>query len=125
MAVSLQGDDALTLVDILDQVSMSMAIGATSLIPAQVFEAPDMEINLRILSVRILRRVCGSQIILPRSCILSDISKEDDLAVASGGLADVWIGCHNGNRVCVKTFRVCTAENLSRVKQVRSKRLYV
>ena len=79
-----------------------------------------MEIDLRILSVRILRRVCGSQAILPRSCILSEnISKEDDIANASRGLADVWIGRHNGNRVCVKTFRVCTAENLSRVKQVR------
>ena len=37
MAVSLQGDDALTLVDILDQVSRLTRIGATSLIPCTGF----------------------------------------------------------------------------------------
>ena len=80
-----------------------------------------MSIDLRRRSVRILRRVCGSQTILPRSCILSEnISKEGDIAFASGGFTDVWKGRHNGNRVCIKAFRAYTAENLSKIKQVRS-----
>ena len=80
-----------------------------------------MDLDLRRRSVRILRRVCGSQTILPRSCVLSDnISKEGDIAFASGGFADVWKGRHNENRVCIKAFRAYTADNLSKMKQVRS-----
>ena len=86
-----------------------------------------MDLDLRRKSVRILRRVCGSRVILPRSCILSgSVSKEGDIAVASGGLADVWKGRHNENHVCIKAFRAYTAENLSKVKQVRNQfRSYV
>ena len=87
----------------------------------QAFEAPNMALDLRRKSVRILRRVCGSQTILPRSCILSEgISKEGDIAFASGGFADIWKGRHNGDRVCIKAFRAYTAENLSKIKQVCS-----
>lgn len=119
-AMTLQGDDALTLVDILDQVSRLMRIGPPYLIaPAQAFEAPNMSLDLRRRSVRILRRVCGLQTILPRSCILSEnISKEGDIAFASGGFADVWKGRHNGNSVCIKAFRAYAPENLSKIKQV-------
>jgi hypothetical protein len=78
-----------------------------------------MSLDLRRRSVRILRRVCGLQTVLPRSCILSEnISKEGDIAFASGGFADVWKGRHNGNSVCIKAFRAYTAENLSKIKQV-------
>ena len=80
-----------------------------------------MQIDLRRKSVRILRRVCGSQTILPRSCILSEnISKEGDIAFASGGFADVWKGLHMGDRVCVRTFRAHTTEKQSKIKQVCS-----
>jgi len=80
-----------------------------------------MELDLRRRSVRILRRVCGSQAILPRSCILSEnISREGDIAFASGGFADVWKGRSGGTRVCVKAFRAYTAENLFKIKQVCS-----
>jgi hypothetical protein len=117
--MSLQGDDALTLVEILDQVSRSMAFGAPSLIPWQAFETPNMDLDIRRKSVRILRRVCGSQTILPRSCIFSDnISKEGDIPFASGGFTDVWKGRQNHNRVCIKAFRAYTAEDLSKIKQV-------
>ena len=84
-----------------------------------------MSIDLRRRCVRILRRVCGSQQILPRSCILSEnISKQGDIAFASGGFADVWKGRYDGNCVCIKMFRAYTAENLSKIKQVRSKCSY-
>ncbi|KAF9781279.1 kinase-like domain-containing protein [Thelephora terrestris] len=101
-ALSLRGDDALTLVDILDQ----------------AFEAPNMSLDLRRRSVRILRRVCGMQTILPRSCILSDnIAREGDIAFASGGFADVWKGRHNGNPVCIKAFRAYAPDNLTKIKK--------
>ena len=96
------------------------------IIPAQAFEAPNMSLDLRRRSVRILRRVCGLQTILPRSCILSDnVSKEGDIAFASGGFADVWKGRHNGNPVCIKAFRAYTADNLTKIKKVRRQRFYV
>ena len=53
--------------------------------------------------------------------ISENISKEGDIAFASGGFADVWKGRYNGNRVCIKVCRAYTAENLSKIKQVRSK----
>ena len=81
-----------------------------------------MEFDIRRKSIRILQKVCGAQTILPRSCILSEnISKEGDIAFASGGFADVWRGCCGGNRVRIKVFRAYTAENLSEMKQVRNK----
>ena len=82
-----------------------------------------MDIDLRRKCVHILRRVCGLQTILPRSCILSDnISKERDIAVCpSDGFVNTWKGHQNGNRVCVKAFRTHTAEELSNAKQVRKR----
>lgn len=77
-----------------------------------------MEPSLRRKSVRILRRVCGSQIILPRTCILSNITKEGDTAVTPGRFADIWMGSYSGNRVCIKAFYT-RAGRSSRIKQVR------
>ena len=120
-AMSLQGQDALTLIDILDQVSTLTRIRASHLIiPAKAFEMPNMALDLRRRVVDILRRVCCSQIILPRSCILSDISKEGDIAFASGGFVDVWKGRHNGNSVRAKALCVDISENLCEAKQVCS-----
>ena len=78
-----------------------------------------MELDLRQKIFRILRKVCSSQTILPRSSILSDnVVKEGNIALACGGFADVWEGRHGGNRVCIKAFRVFTAENLFKIKRV-------
>ena len=78
-----------------------------------------MELGLQINIFHILREVCGSQIILPRSFILSDnVTKEGDVPFDRQGFADVWKGHYNGNRVCIRVFRVSTAEDLSKIKQV-------
>jgi hypothetical protein len=122
-AMSLQGDDALTLVDVLDQVSRPRIVGIPHLIPAQALESPNVELDLRRKSVHILRRVCSSEKILPRSCILSDnIVKEGSTALAFRWPADVWNGHHNGKLLCIKAFHACTAENLPKIKQVRGQR---
>ena len=79
-----------------------------------------MGLDLRGKSVRILRRLCGSQAILPCSCMLSDnTSKEGDITFADSGVfGDVWKGHNNGNRVCVRVFRVFAPENMFRIKWV-------
>jgi hypothetical protein len=118
--LSLQGEDASTLLDILDQVSRPAGVWLRHLImPTQASEAPNMSLDLRRRSVLALRRVCGLQTILPCSCILSNnVSKEGDFAFASGGLADTWKGNHDGNPVCVKAFRTYTADALIEIKKV-------
>ena len=123
-AVSLQGDDALALVDVLDQVGRPSTYNCSSPIdrPAQVFHAPGIELDLRRKSISILRRVCGTQNILPRSCILSDdISKDAGIPFALGELGLVWRGHRSGNQVCIKVFHHFTPEDLFKIKQVRSK----
>ena len=126
-ALSLQGEDALVLVDILDQVSRPTVAGAAHLfIPAQVFEAQNMSLDFRRRSVRILRSVCGLQMVLPRSCIISDnISKEGNTAFVSGRFADTWKGRHNGNPVCIKAFPAYTTDTLTKIKEVCTQRFYV
>jgi len=85
-----------------------------------------MELDLRRKSVRILRRVCSAQTILPRSCILPDnISKEGDIPFTSRGGVDGWKGLYSGNRVHIKVFRVFKAGELSKIKQVRSNGSYL
>lgn len=80
-----------------------------------------MELDLRTKSVRVLQKVRSAQAILPRSYVLSDVSKCGDIPFASGGFADVWKGFRNSNCVCVEAFRVYTAKNLSVIKQVRGR----
>ena len=119
--MSLQGNDAQDLVDFLDQVSSWWRMtGSSCLIPSsQALDIPDMDLDLRKKTFRVLWKVCGSQIILPRSSILSNnVAREGDIAFACGGFADIWEGRHNGGRVCIKAFRVFAAEDLRKVKQV-------
>jgi len=121
--ISLQDDDASTLVEILDHVSRPKVDiwSIPFIVPRQAFEAPNMDLDVRRRSVHILRRVCGSHTILPLSCIISgNISKEGDIPFTSGGFADVWKGRHNGKHVRITAYRAYTAENLSKIKQVRN-----
>ena len=120
--MSLQGEDALALVNVLDRVSGSRIIGVPRLIiPEQAIEVPNISPDLRKRSIRILRRICGSQSILPRSCVLlDDISKEGDVAFASNWSADVWKGHRDGNLVCIKTFCAHGGEFVSMLKEVCS-----
>lgn len=122
--MSLQGYKALTLVNVLDQVRKLRLIRASLFDrSAQAFEAPNVSLDLRRRCVRILRRVCASQYILPSSCtLLYNISKEGDAPFhPSRGFANVWKGRHNGNFVRIKAFRMYAAEDLSRVKKVCSR----
>ena len=85
-----------------------------------------MDLDLRRKSVRILRRVCSSETILPHSFTPSEnISKEGDIAFASGGFTDIWKGRRDENSACVKVFHPYAAENQSKIKRVCSLLFYV
>ena len=57
---------------------------------------------------------------LPTSAVLSaGLEKRGNIAVASGGLTDVWRGEYGGTQVAIKAFRIYPAQNLKEAKEVR------
>ena len=110
-----------TLVDVLDQVGKSVTVGELLFDrPAQACR--HFSLRRRAL-ITILQRICCLQVTLPRSCVLSgNISKEGDIAFATGWFGDVWKGHNNQNSVCIKALRVYEPRNLSEIKQVCDKR---
>ena len=57
---------------------------------------------------------------LPTPAVLSaGLEKRGNIAVASGGLTDVWRGQFNGIQVAIKAFRIYPAQNLKEAKEVR------
>lgn len=67
-----------------------------------------------------LGNVCSATERLPTSAVLSaGLEKRGNIAVASGGLTDVWRGQYNGTQVAVKAFRIYPAQNLKEAKEVR------
>ena len=64
--------------------------------------------------------VCSAIERLPISAVLSDgLNKQGDVAVASGGFADIWQGEHRGEQVAIKVFRILPAQQLKEAKEVR------
>jgi len=60
---------------------------------------------------------------LPASTVLSaGLTKRGSLAIASGGLGDVWEGEHQGSRVAIKALR--TYSNLEQAKEVCVERIF-
>jgi len=47
------------------------------------------------------------------------LEKRGNIAVASGGLTDVWRGQYNSTQVAIKAFRIYPAQNLKEAKEVR------
>ena len=47
------------------------------------------------------------------------LEKRGNIAVASGGLTDVWRGEYGGTPVAIKAFRIYPAQNLKEAKEVR------
>lgn len=58
--------------------------------------------------LRKLRAICGTHAILPTSHIISGdlVERTGVSAIDYGGFADVWVGNHVGNRVCIKALRI-------------------
>ena len=66
-----------------------------------------------------LGNLCSSIVRLPASAILSEgLDKRGAIAVASGGLTDIWKGDLRAARVAIKAFRIYPAQNLKEAKEV-------
>lgn len=66
-----------------------------------------------------LGKVCSAIRRLPASAVLAEgLEKHGPMAVASGGLTDVWRGGLGDVRVAIKAFRIYPAHNLKQAKEV-------
>ena len=68
-----------------------------------------------------LGNLCSATGQLPTSTVLSvGLEKLGDIAVASGGLNDVWRGKWGGTQVAIGGFRICHDQDLKEAKAVRA-----
>ncbi|KAF9647761.1 kinase-like protein [Thelephora ganbajun] len=75
-------------------------------------------------SVTALGNLCSAIGQLPTSAVLSTGPEErGNIAVASGGLTDIWRGDLGGAPVAIKAFRIYPAQNLKEVKEILWKRV--
>lgn len=67
-----------------------------------------------------LGNLCSATLQLTASAILSEgLEKRGNIAVASGGLTDIWKGGLGRTQVAIKAFRIYPAQNLKEAKEVR------
>jgi hypothetical protein len=62
--------------------------------------------------------MCGRQALLPRSLQIPLCYDRSDIALYSGGFADVWMGEHQGCKVAVKVLRVHSMSNFDQITSV-------
>ena len=69
--------------------------------------------------INALGDVCSATERLPTSTLLAaGLEKRGAIAVASGGLTDIWRGEYYGSPVAIKAFRIYPAQNLKDAKEV-------
>ena len=94
-----------------------------SLISAKAYPTINLQNAKFVIS---LGNVCSATARLPTSAVLSaGLEKRGAIAVASGGLTDVWRGEYNGEQVAIKAFRIYPAQNLKEAKEVRIQLVWV
>ena len=98
----LRGDDAQTLVDVIDEV----------LSPSLTSE----ELQKKCLGT--LRKICGRSGLLPRSVKIPLCYDRLDTPLYRGGYSDVWEGRHQGYHVAVKVLRVYASSNFEQITRV-------
>ena len=83
----------------------------------------DFTLDLRsIRRLELLGEVCCATGQLPTLIsISSGLRKRGALAVAAGGLTDMWEGEHNRERVAAKTFRAYPIASMAEAKKVQLK----
>jgi len=87
------------------------------LIPAKAYPTVNPQ-NAKFVTA--LGNVCSATERLPISALLSDeLERCSSIAVASGGLTDVWRGQYNSASVALKAFRIYDAQKLKEAKEVR------
>ena len=66
-----------------------------------------------------LGNLCGAVQLLPTSAVISTgLKKRGAMALASGGLTDIWRGVLDDTQVAIKAFRIYPAPNLKDAKKV-------
>lgn len=85
-----------------------------------MLDNPDLNGRLHAQLFQALRQLCGHTGSLPSSYILSAgiLQKLHDQHSASGGFADVWLGCYEDQNVALKAFRLYDQDNLQIVRKV-------
>jgi len=68
--------------------------------------------------MRVLRRICGRQGLLPRSLQISFSYDRSATTPCRGGSADVWMGEHEGRNVAVKVLRVFPKSKCDKIARV-------
>ena len=88
-------------------------------IPAKVYPSIDSQNGG---FVTALGNVCSATERLPASTVLSaGLEKRGNIAVASGGLTDIWQGDYHGTQVAIKVFRIYSAQKLKEAKEVSAR----
>jgi len=129
----LSGDDAQTLIDVIDEVGChtpSFRAPSDCLVlfgsfafktsADQTFDLPDFPPWLRRKCLISLRRLCARNALLPRSLQIPLFYDRLDTPLYSGGYADVWKGEHQGRHVAVKVLRVYSTSDFHRLTSVGS-----
>ena len=73
---------------------------------------------LRRKCLSVLRKICSSQALLPRSLQIPLRHNRSDDPLYSGGFSDVWKGEHEGTAVAVKVLRVAGFSNIDKIGSV-------
>ena len=73
----------------------------------------------------VLRKICGSQALIPRSAQIPLLCDRSTTPLYQGGCADVWECRHQGSYVAVKVLRVSSTSNLGKVAGVSPHHLFV
>jgi len=116
----LTSDERARFVEKLDKVRRS---ARPSVVPSQRFPSAQLYPTLNVqnaLFLNVLGEVCSAFGELPTSTVISaGLEKNGDTPVTSGGLMDVWLGVHDGERVVIKVFRVYPDKSMKEVEKVR------
>lgn len=116
----LTAEDQTKFLDKIDQVWRavhSLSKPPQFIIPAKVYPTVAFR-DVKILVA--LGEVCRATERLPTSVALSaGLQKRGDIAVGSGGLADIWLGEYKERQVAIKSYRIYSAQSLKRAKEVR------
>ena len=118
--ISLQGSELTQLVDFLDKVHVvPSAFHQFTKQILQVLGAVTRTDDVARECLNKLQAICGHHATLPSSYIVSGpaIARVGDHPITLGGIADVWEGTYRGEKVSIKTLRVCM-KNHKAIKKV-------
>jgi len=118
VAQELTLEEQAKLVDKIDQVCRSACLSTTppTLLSTQLYPTLSAE-DARTLNV--LGELCSVLDRLPTSAVISaGLERHGATSIGSGGVMNVWLGVHDGERVVIKEFRAYP-ESMAEVKKVR------